>query len=1057
MSPPAFGTDWDSGASEGIGDEGGEEEGIIDDEGGEEEELTEGDDYEISEPSEYDDEDAGSSGEGPRGHAWPDPFDEGTEASTPPRSVRESVTPSDAELTPAAAAAAAAAHSCEGGREPLSAELARRLLEEQAGQSSAASSTSQVADASADGAGAGAARCTVPSAPSTAPPAQRRPGGPMGRKLRSAASGSGSSSSSSRDPGDAPLSPEVAGLVELQRPAAGVSAAGVSELWSLADQLEELTANLTEQHLWSPCGEGPDVADALVGGDDCEEDEGEDLLTDFEEDGFFISAGGALQPVPEERSCELSCDGSPGHSAPLLAYVAATGALLASSAETVGVTAADGTGGVEVDAGASAEAQAAAARTIQRTARRRAAAAAAASETAAGSVPRPSEAAARPPSPPPERQQPPAEAARQHSPEDRLRAQLLAQQLLMPVVLRSILAAQDIAQRHRAEAEALVKAAEKEAEATSAAALAADCVEETEAVLTTAAEVEPRAVTPSAAAADAARFCAGHPGGDAVAALADAAELAEAIQVAALAEAPAARPPSAGSSGASAARASAAAVAARPAGAAAAVGAKPVAGCSSSSTRQPRPGRHVVCAVRGSGRLVAPGGAPTRPRPLPPRPDKRASVPRIKPSTSRRSCGSSETPPGSAEATPRREAPGSLALATGDVDAEASRAEVACPESPAHTDCQQEPPCYEVSEEEFHRLLQAGAVVEQAGDGEAAAAEYWEISEEEFERLMQCGQLFPAACEEDVGDIEQDSTALAAYEVSEEQFERLAVAGALRSPSAADADAPPAPAPEQAAVAAAAAAAARRRPAAGAGGAGGAPQSSADCSSGLPRQTRQPASQSRETRRPRSVDCALITKSKGKREQQGGCAGGLFFLPTDAVPSASRGGSPAEPSAHSSRSGSSASSCPGGGESHRGPAEEDFSRIKVAAGAPLHSARLLRELRPAGGEARQRRSMSVPPSGGEASPPAGGSAAADQRSAPAARGRRPLALPRTAPGKLPRLPPQGQPALSLQPLACGADAAGDKVGAASPATSEIARRHGHGAGAVRKVASLLTC
>lgn len=196
------------------------------------------------------------------------------------------------------------------------------------------------------------------------------------------------------------------------------------------------------------------------------------------------------------------------------------------------------------------------------------------------------------------------------------------------------------------------------------------------------------------------------------------------------------------------------------------------------------------------------------------------------------------------------------------------------------------------------------------------------------------------------------------------------------------------------------------------------------------------ASQQRSRRRPRSVDCALITKTKSRREKNPACGGGLFFLPTDAA--APSGG------AHSRGGGSSGDSWPGAGTSRasspgsrspsaigercrgmsdllcseRWPTDSCLAAVAgglvpLAAGAPLHSARLLRELRPthtpdvpniSAGE--HLRSSSMP-----ASLPPGSAAVDGQRGAVR---RRP---PRVPAGKLPRLLPQAD----LVPTRTGGD------------------------------------
>jgi hypothetical protein len=103
-----------------------------------------------------------------------------------------------------------------------------------------------------------------------------------------------------------------------------------------------------------------------------------------------------------------------------------------------------------------------------------------------------------------------------------------------------------------------------------------------------------------------------------------------------------------------------------------------------------------------------------------------------------------------------------------------------------------EPFCYEVSDEEFNRLLLAGTLQGCSSDLVDAEKAY-EVTDEEFERLLQAGQLKLAAQEGSTKEMLQlqsrcteGSAAVdgprcpSVHEVSEEQFEQLRKVGALQ-------------------------------------------------------------------------------------------------------------------------------------------------------------------------------------------------------------------------------------------------------------------------------------
>lgn len=243
--------------------------------------------------------------------------------------------------------------------------------------------------------------------------------------------------------------------------------------------------------------------------------------------------------------------------------------------------------------------------------------------------------------------------------------------------------------------------------------------------------------------------------------------------------------------------------------------------------------------------------------------------------------------------------------------------------------------CYEVSDEEFDRLMQAGALEMLPGaDGaDGQVAEFFEISEEEFERLLQAGELHPT--QERASPSDADWGPAEDCDVPD-HFER-ASEGALAQEGSVACGSDVAIAPDG------------RKGRSGRSSQSAQPQSSAQPAqrqrqSQQSRQERHHEQPARQARRPRSVDCALITKAKGRRERHGAATGGgLFFLPMDgAVSSASaappsRGGSPADVDPSYARASGST-----------GP----------AAGAPLRSARMLRELRPAADSSRAPSSLS---------------------------------------------------------------------------------------------------
>jgi len=312
--------------------------------------------------------------------------------------------------------------------------------------------------------------------------------------------------------------------------------------------------------------------------------------------------------------------------------------------------------------------------------------------------------------------------------------------------------------------------------------------------------------------------------------------------------------------------------------------------------------------------------------------------------------------------------------------------------------------CYEVSEAEFKRLLEAGAVVET--NDSATSPQYWQISEEEFQQLMQAGQLFPTSSD-DHGD---DMSGMDVYEVTDEQFEQMMAQGAVvqtqagkdsceavlfqkEAPAAAAAgaatatSATPSHLTTTAAASATATATSAATTAAGGSIATTGVASKAVHASQHHDVNKKPegkdqlrhfapmtSAQMQDKRRPRSVDCALITKAKSRRDR-GLVGGGLFFLPMDALVGGSADSSRSGSAASSHRSGSSA---PAGSLDSHLLNDQNPSRLEasqVAAGAPMHSVRLLREMRPRQANMRPKlppRSTSMPPTTDDSWSGAGG-------------------------------------------------------------------------------------
>eukprot|EP00928_Gymnodinium_smaydae_P036637 TRINITY_DN25582_c0_g1_i1.p1 TRINITY_DN25582_c0_g1~~TRINITY_DN25582_c0_g1_i1.p1 ORF type:complete len:484 (+),score=113.68 TRINITY_DN25582_c0_g1_i1:120-1454(+) len=348
-----------------------------------------------------------------------------------------------------------------------------------------------------------------------------------------------------------------------------------------------------------------------------------------------------------------------------------------------------------------------------------------------------------------------------------------------------------------------------------------------------------------------------------------------------------------------------------------------------------------------------------------------------------------------------------------------------------------------------------------SGASEHAAGAYYEISEEDFDRLLRAGHLFPA--EEAEGEAEALSARyppaatpgsdlerqpeLAAYEVSEAEFERLLLAGALcedlsleqpelnacRLPDARLELPPPlsreddfreasgrgglpargaAPVEDEleellrdvadsstsTSASASSAPAAADAPLNGARGRG----HTAPAGSG-PRPPAAPPPPAHRQQRPRWERRLPGDKLVGQKASASGAGtsqgtarsgGGLFFLPTDSVPLKRAGSTP-----------SPASNAAAAEEVDDETAYAQIRGQASAAGSPLHSARLLRGLRtPPATMVPKRAHEALSSSRATSLPPFGGSGSAGSSPEPpqelvapafAQPRRRPLHLPRS--------------------------------------------------------------
>lgn len=629
-------------------------------------------------------------------------------------------------------------------------------------------------------------------------------------------------------------------------------------------------------------------------GDD--EDSDSDSEDEDERVGFFISTGGALDTVPEEESCDLRCS-EEGPSASLQAYVAATGALIATPQPPCD--------SAPRDVPSPSSCREAAASRIQHGWRRRCQAhtVAAAADAIEPVVPPPCMEAEQVQMASPELPTEPAapeveveaEASCETGPstEDFLRAQIEAKQVLMSAVLKVIFS--------------MRLTEEPSPPANDDSACSFDPVPESS---PPPAQVEEE----SAPAPEPAVQLEGE-------------EVSEQAAIAEVVETPGpevAKPPGS-----------------RPgSGRRLILGSKTEASRRSTCKDAANPGGKVAA---GKKLIRSPWGrsAPTQPRQPPPRPDKRPPVPRApRPSSARRASASSSP--------------------SGDV-ANASRADAANVGDSRGVEAQAASPgfSYEVSDEEFARLLGAGAL-QGCGQGEEA----YEISEEEFERLMQAGQLREPGVEDEASSTDVRSTpspglegclsgpGADALEVSDEQFQQLLLAGALRPdqpellcPSAGSCSRAPSPEAEEVDEEEYEEEVCSTRP-----------QPSQHCSGGVPRRhsaprvitrtsEQAPAAQARCLRPPARPGQAKAAPRRARKVETGG---GLFFLPTDGVPAVGSrsvaGGCASVPFQSSAEAASRAS-----WNGSRAPSAASSTEVMPMqeeapiAGSPLHSAQRLRE------------------------------------------------------------------------------------------------------------------
>mmetsp|Transcript_97679 Transcript_97679/g.152717 ORF Transcript_97679/g.152717 Transcript_97679/m.152717 type:complete len:809 (-) Transcript_97679:147-2573(-) len=325
---------------------------------------------------------------------------------------------------------------------------------------------------------------------------------------------------------------------------------------------------------------------------------------------------------------------------------------------------------------------------------------------------------------------------------------------------------------------------------------------------------------------------------------------------------------------------------------------------SSTSSR----GRKLILAPRDRLRTQ-----PTRPRQPPPRPEKKPLVPRA----------------------PRLSTPSSKASTPSRVD----RAASSPTSSAADSDevCGErhlEPVCYEVSDEEFSRLLHAGAlqgVCEHDGETcEVALDEAYEVSDEEFERLLQAGVLSMAA-QEDASTIPccklasprqqgLPDSCTSRVETRDLQQQRSAP---RPPPTAHTRDAPQI----------------RRR---------SEPHASDQPSNPIGRQPRRPP----KSAPPKPLGSKPAPKRIGKvgcdSSMASACRGGLFFLPTDGVPAVSSRAAPrgaiASSSSQDDEDALGEAMFTGADDMEFRDFMDSYRTVhQAAAGSPLHSARLLRE------------------------------------------------------------------------------------------------------------------
>lgn len=312
---------------------------------------------------------------------------------------------------------------------------------------------------------------------------------------------------------------------------------------------------------------------------------------------------------------------------------------------------------------------------------------------------------------------------------------------------------------------------------------------------------------------------------------------------------------------------------------------------------------------------------PTRPRQPPPRPEKRPPVPRAARSAT----------PSSKSSKVGEERPQYALRGEDRACVSSPNSSVTDFEEVQGDDDQLEPMCYEVSDEEFSRLMRAGALHEYCEhDGESfneelKEAQAYEVSDEEFERLLQAGVLSMAAKEEE--DAPTNSPCPLENSLQPPGLSDSCCSQPAKGQHCVALRPPPPVAPRDAPQI-------RRRSEPIANALGEKP-----CNS-IGRHSRMPP----KSAPPKPLGPKPAPKKIGKAgcdaNMASACRGGLFFFPTDGVPAVS--------SRAAVRGVATSSNSPCEEALFTGREEMELHELMdtyhtAAAGTPLHSARLLRE------------------------------------------------------------------------------------------------------------------